>query len=339
MSGSRPAQAPVGKSRVYFTVDTETSMGGAWRNSAAGPLPLDLSVFGALGSKQFGIPLLMDILDRHGFRGTFFTELFCGYVLGFQEIERVLSYILRRGHDAQLHLHPVYWHYRNYLRGGPKCPKDLMWDRSTEEQEQLIGEGVNLFRQFTGSVPRAYRAGCYGASETTLEVLGRHGIEIDSSYNLCFLDQTCHFECRPLNGPKRIAGLVEFPVTNFRVDFHSGYKPLEVGAVSVAEIISTIRSLRRAGCLDVVISLHSFSFLKNLESGGGKCRPDRLVIRRFDKLCRTLAGLTEEVECAVLGEARLPRADYPQSDFVPTVGWRLPFSRKLVQGLNRVPWI
>lgn len=323
--------------RVYITVDTETSMGGAWRNPSARPLPLAIAVYGKLGSRSYGIPLLMDIMEAHGMRGTFFTELFCGYVLGFSEVEGVLDYTIRRGHDAQLHLHPVYWHYSQYLEGGEKRAKDLMWDRTAEEQDDLIGRGVELFRKFTGAPPRAYRAGCYGASETTLATLLRHGIEIDSSYNLCYLGQTCRFEGPLLNGPCRIGGVGEFPVTCFRAYFPSGYKPLEVGAVSVSETISTIRSLREAGCRDVVLSLHSFSFLKNMEGPPGRCRPDRLVIRRFEKLCRWLAS-TKEVECAVLGNAALPGGE-SRSDYIPTVGMRHSMARRVTQGVNRIPWI
>ena len=63
-----------GKMRVYFTVDTETSMGGAWQNSQYSPLPLERSMLGLYNSRFYGIPLLMDILDEHGFRATFLRK-------------------------------------------------------------------------------------------------------------------------------------------------------------------------------------------------------------------------------------------------------------------------
>lgn len=324
--------------RVYFTVDTETSMGGAWRNPAARPLPLERSIFGKMDSKYYGIPLLMDILEEYGFRGTFFTEMFCSRILGLGEVERVLTYIHNRGHDAQLHLHPAYRYYHHWLQGGARREQDLMCDLPATEQDELIGEGIDIFRRLTGRAPRAYRAGCYGASEVTLAALRRHGVTIDSSYNLACLDVTCKFRSRPLNGPRRMEGLQEFPVTNFRVALQSGYKPLEVGAVSVAEILATIDSLRAAGCRDVVLSLHSFSFLKNLEHRNEPCRPDRIVIQRFRTLCAALARIRGEVEVPLIGEANLPEQPLG-SDHIPYIGWRRPLLRKIVQGVNRFPWI
>ena len=41
----------------YITIDTETSIGGAWRNPAYEPLSLERTVFGQVGSKCYGIPL------------------------------------------------------------------------------------------------------------------------------------------------------------------------------------------------------------------------------------------------------------------------------------------
>lgn len=323
--------------RIYFTVDTETSMGGAWDDRAKRPLPLERSIFGKNGSASYGIPLIMDILETHGFRGTFFTEMLCALVLGHKEVQNVVSYIQGRGHDVQLHLHPVYWYYHQFLQGQPKQEKDLMFQLPLEQQEKLIGMGIDLLGQFSGSRPRAYRAGCYGASESTLGVLHRLGIEIDSSYNLCYLDQSCGFKFRPLNGPAHMEGIQEFPVTNFRVASQSGYKPLELGAVSVGEILTTMQALKQAGCRDMVVSLHSFSFMKGMTERG--LRPDRVAIYRFKKLCAAISELRGEVEVAVMGEANLGAGDIQGSDCIPCLGWRKPAVRKVVQGLNRIPWV
>ena len=325
------------KMRVYFTVDTETSMAGAWNDPTKRPLPLERSIFGKNDSEYYGIPLIMDILEAHGFRGTFFTEMLCSYVLGRSEVQNVVSYIRSREHDVQLHLHPVYWYYHCFLQGQPRREKDLMFELPLDEQEKLIRIGVDLFGQFSGVAPRAYRAGCYGASEVTLDISRRLGIEVDSSYNLCYLDRSCGFQRRPLNGPAHLAGIQEFPVTNFRVAFQPGYKPLEIGAVSVGEILTTMNLLKQAGCRDVVISLHSFSFIKVLTER--HCQPDRVAIHRFKKLCAAISQLSGEVDVAVLGEANLGDGPLNGSDCVPCLGLVRPAMRKVVQGLNRIPWI
>jgi len=326
------------KLRVYFTVDTETSMGGAWDN-AGPPLALSRTVFGENGSGRYGISLIMDILEEYGFAATFFVEVFCSYHLGIEEVAKVFQCIQKRGHDVQLHLHPVHRFYWEFLQGHPRREQDLMFEFPAEEQRQLIRDGIALFRQLSGKAPRAYRAGCYAASEVTLGALRENGVLIDSSYNLAFLDWTCGFQSRPLNAPQVLEGVAEFPVTNFNSGIPGSYKPLEISAVSVAEIMATIRCLQKAGCRDAVLVFHSFSFLKNRDARFERCRPDRLVIRRFRRLCLELSRMREEVEVCVLGEADLARARSPQQQVIPSLGWFRPALRKAVQGLNYIPWI
>ena len=326
------------KIRVYFTVDTETSLGGAWRN-ALGPLPVSRTMLGENGSGFYGVPLIMDILEQHGFRATFFVEVFCSYLRGESEVRGVFDSIQKRGHDVQLHLHPVQRFYRDFVQGQGRREQDLMFQFSPEEQSDLIAEGAALFRKLSGASPRAFRAGCYGASETTLRALRENGIVIDSSYNLAYLDRTCGFRQRALNVPRVMEGIHEFPVTNFRSVHTGAYKTLEISAVSVREILETIRQARESGGRDVVLVFHSFSFLKNRDVRFEKVRPDRIVIQRFRKLCQELAHRRDQVEVCVLGEVDLARVDAGQPNVIPALGWFPQAVRKAVQGIDYIPWI
>ena len=326
------------KTRVYITVDTETSMGGAWRN-AGPPLPLARTVFGENHSGTHGIPLIMNILEEHGFTATFFVEVFCSYVLGLEEVGKVCDSIQKRGHDVQLHVHPVFRFYWEYLNGSPPRERDLMFQLPPDEQRRLLQDAVALFRQLTGRTPKAFRAGCYGASEETLVALRENGVWIDSSYNLTYLDKTCGFRYRPLNAPQLIEGVYEFPVTNFNWGRRGTYMPLEISAVSVFEILTTIRSLQDRGCKDVVLVFHSFSFLKRRTARFEKVRPDRIVIQRFRKLCRELSSMRDELEVSVLGNLDLTACFSAQPQVIPALGWLRPALRKAVQGIDRIPWV
>ncbi len=236
------------KTKVYITVDTETSMDGAWGNPARAPLTLDRLVYGKLGSRFYGIPLIMDILEEHGLRATFFTEMFCSYAVGAEEVAGVCREILKRGHDCQLHLHPIYRFYWKRQQGKPSREMDFLFQLSPAEQREFIAEGVRLFRELSGKAPRAYRAGCYaGSGSNPASALREHGIEIDSSYNLAYLGQTCGFETKGLNAPAVIDSVHEFPITVFRVNWTVGYKPLEISAVSVREILDTIQATADRG--------------------------------------------------------------------------------------------
>jgi peptidoglycan/xylan/chitin deacetylase (PgdA/CDA1 family) len=326
--------------RVYFTVDTETSMGGAWTNPAYTPLPLDRTVYGKWGSESYGIPLIMSILEDHGFRATFFSEMFCAYNVGYEPVAAVLRCIQSRGHDAQLHLHPEQRFYRDFVNGGTRREESLLFTFPASEQRELIREGIALFRELSGGrTPRVYRAGCYGASEVTLSALRENGIEIDSSYNMAYLGATCGFKTQRLNAPIMLEEIQEFPVTVFRVAGLAGYKPLEISAVSVSEIMTTIGHLQEAGCRDVVLVLHSFSLLKNGGVRYEHCRPDHLVIRRLKKLCGMLSELRGEIEVRVLGEAPASLATVGQPQVIPSLLWLTPSLRKITQGMNRIPWV
>jgi hypothetical protein len=296
-------------------------------------------VFGTIGSCEYGIPLIMDILEEHNFRGTFFTEVFCSLFVGSDEIAKVFRVIQERGHDCQLHLHPVFCFYRDYRNGKPRREMDLMCQLSPQEQYDFISEGVRLFREFSGVAPRAYRAGCYGGSEATLAALRDNGIVIDSSYNLAYLGQTCGFQTPGLNAPVLINSVYEFPVTVFCVPGTSGYKPLEVSAVSVSETLAALRALHNVGCSDVVLVLHSSSLLKNSGLRFENCTPDTIVIRRFRKLCMELARLRDEVDVRTMGDLDLNSIPAPQPQVVPMLGWFQPAVRKMVQAVNRIPWV
>jgi hypothetical protein len=328
----------VNKLKVYFTIDTETSMGGAWHNGA-GPVPLAKPVWGEHGSEKYGISLIMDILEAHRFRGTFFVEVFCSYLVGKSELQRVFRCIQDRGHDAQLHLHPVQRFYHDFIQGGARREQDLMFRFPVDEQRALIGEGIRIFEELCGKRPRAYRAGCYAASESTLEALRQNDIAIDSSYNLSALDRTCGFRRRPLNAPTTIGGIREFPVTNFLSGPGRSYKPVEISAVSVEEVLAALMSMRDAGCRDAVLVFHSFSFLKNRGERYERARPDRIVIQRFRSLCAELLRMRDSFEVAVLGEASVEPVLGTDEQFVPSLGWWKPGVRKAVQAWNRMPWV
>ena len=170
-------------------------------------------------------------------------------------------------------------------------------------------------------------------------MLRDNGIVIDSSYNLAHLGGSCGFRTGSLNAPVMMEGIYEFPVTVFRSPWTAGYKPLEIGAVSVGEILATLESLHSSGCQDAVLSLHSFSFLKNSGVRFEHCRPDQIVIQRTRRLCEALSRLKGHIEVRVLGEADLNASLTQQPQVIPSVGWLRPPIRKFVQAVNGLPWV
>ena len=271
---------------VYITVDTECSLGGAWENPQWKPVRPDKAVLGKIGSTLYGLPLIMDILEEHGLRATFFTEVFIRDLLEGAELADAYVPILRRGHDAQLHLHPVFHYYREVTEGRLRRedlpPRmDLIGGLPFDTQIELLKKGRSIFCDIFGSIPVAFRAGCYGASMATLDALAKVGIDYDTSFNAAYLGDSCLMgPKKPTNIPWRSGSVWEIPVTTFETGAGSmrGLKPLEISAVSLWELQGVLEQAEHLGQEIVTVILHSFSFLKRADVQYRNMRPDHLVI-------------------------------------------------------------
>lgn len=289
---------------VFLTVDTEHSIGGAFRNQNLKPVGNEKRIMGRFKGRAWGIPLLMKIADGFGLPLTFFVEVLNHHFFGRKESEEVCGKIIRNGHDVQLHLHP---NYRNFLLKRPQELRfpDWMSAYDGEEQERMLAEGVGLLSEYGCKKPVAFRAGCFAADEETLKALYRQGFFIDSSYNAAFLNDSCHLPDRKINDAARWHGIVELPITNFREVAHvrpSCLKPLDINGASFKEIEAALRfaSARKMNCVTVL--LHSFSFIKAYDVQYSRIRIRRSVIRRFRNLCRFLKENSSVFKVRTMGE-------------------------------------
>ena len=331
---------------VYLTVDTECSMGGAWETPQRRPVPPERAILGKIGSSYYGTPLIMDILEQHGLRATFFIEVLASHVVPRPQLAEAYGDIAHRGHDPQLHLHPVYHYYYLFQQGKisrEQLPPrmDLIGSLPLEKQLELLRAGTTLFREFVGRNPVAFRAGCFGASSSTLSALSQLGFRYDSSFNAAFLGSSCLMDSgRPVNTPWQDGGLWEVPITNFETGFWKlrGFKPLDVGAVSLLEMQRVLAQAERLRMGAVVFLMHSFTLFKKADAQFQALRPDRLVIRRFRELCKFLADNSQRMKVVTFAD-RPEFASLSSPASTPSAGTLLPSCRKVVQGINRAHWI
>lgn len=330
---------------VYITVDAESSMGGAWLNPRWKPVTPERAVLGKIGTEFYGVPLIMDILEEHDLRGTFFTEVLARDVVGTSELSESYLPIRKRGHDAQLHLHPVFHYYSEVVQGRLRREElpprmDLIGGLPFETQIELLEKGKLIFGEIFGFPPKAFRAGVYGASASTLEALERVGIFYDSSFNSCCLGTSCLIEKKPTNTPWQYGGVWEIPVTTFETGAWGmrGTKPFEVSAVSLWEMRQVLEKAEHLGQQIVVVILHSFSFLKRADVQFRRMRPDHLVINRFRGLCRFLRENRNRFRVRTFSDLSQEPAATAESS-VPSVGALMPMCRKLVQAANRIYWL
>ena len=331
---------------VYLTIDTECSMGGAWKDPLLKPVSPERAILGKVGNDYYGVPLLMDILEQNHLRGTFFAEVLASCVLGEGDFREIYRNIAQRGHDVQLHLHPVY-HYFRLVREGLLCQEqlprtmDLIGSLPIGWQIELLKRGRTIFRKLLGKTPIAFRAGCYGASLSTLSALEKVGIRYDSSFNSMFRGSSCLIDTASgTNTPWQVGTVWEVPVTSFETGAWGmrRFKGLEVSAVSLWEMKQLLEKALYLPMKTVVVIVHSFSLLKIKDLQFRQIRPDFLVISRFRGLCEFLRRRSEDFRVVTFSDEPEFKTEYNQTP-IPHMGTLVPALRRLIQGVNRVYWL
>ena len=288
---------------VFITVDTEHSIGGAFKDRNLRPVGNEKRVWGRIGDKSFGIPLMMDIAETYEIRLTFFVEVLNKHYFGEEETKRVCEYILNRGHDIQLHLHP---NYLNFLTADPmkQSYSDLMGNYEFYEQTNFIKRGMDILDRNGIPRPIAFRAGCFGANEDTLRALAANGLLVDSSYNQAYLGKSCLFDDRKANDVNYFEGIWEFPITNFIESSKvrsKRYMPLDINGVSDREIIYVLNWAEENGLQYITLIMHSFSFVKPYDFQYNEMKPRHHVIDRFRKVCKYLKERSDTFEVRTFG--------------------------------------
>ena len=330
------------KPGVFITFDVECGMGGAWGDPTLRPVAPSRGVWGEFGSQKLGLPLIVEILEQHGLAATFFVEAFMEEQGHPGAGESICQYLLGRGQDAQLHVHPNHRHYGLKQRGQLAPFTDNVSDLDPAGQLALLQEGSDRIQRWIGRRPIAFRAGNMGASAETLRQLAAAGIPIDSSY--IFTDDGCRrrfAQGEPYNGSKWYGPVLEMALSGFRQPIISELgrsKPLDLMGISFEECRDAIRLICGAGA-DAVMILHSFSLFKvrNVQYDGGKI--DRIVTRRFRRFCRWLAAASLPVYTFSELAGAVADKTY-QARHVPPCRLVHPRAlvRKAVQAWNRPYW-
>jgi hypothetical protein len=335
------------RTRVYFTVDVECAEERFRRGVLSPPIDWDLRVWGrfAGASRELGIGLIMDELEAAGLAGTFFVEVLGAHYFGRDGLAEICLGIRARGHDVQLHMHPVLLRAEWKTRG-EKPEKDDIGSLAPDRQRALLAEGIGLLE--AAGVPRAeivgFRAGNYGADNRTWEAMAEAGLRISSSYNLCCLGAPCRIDW-PRQEVELFdtgAGVLELPISSFR-EPGGGFRHLQITAVSWEETRHYLREARRLDLRTVTIVSHSFELfhLDSIEDRRG--RLNRVNLHRLRRLCRFLARHPEEFEVSTVGalarETAQSRIHPTQRSAAPAIprGSRVRQLRRYVeQALKRV---
>ncbi len=281
-------------------------------------------LIGRVGGREYGLRLLMDVLEDHDLVGEFFVEPLCTYKLGLAPLRDLCLEMLERGHGVSLHLHPG---WKAGLTAPPTRLSDMMYDYDVEAQEGLLREGIDLLRDCGVERVRAFRAGNLGGDARTYEAMRRVGIRISSNYCAGWNREMPgrYGLSRATNDATRLDDIWEFPITSFR-DFpllRPGHlRPLQIAAASRGELARVVEQAIARRMHAVVVLLHSFELIRR--DGSGHWAVDWKHVRRFQALCEILADRADRIAtCRFddieregftgLGEAPEPGPGFPGS--------------------------
>jgi len=267
---------------------------------------------------KFGIELMMDLLERQQARGTFFLNVYEVAKHGDEVMTRAARLIHSRGHDLELHTHPLPM-FQFY--GMSKAPFD--------EQVAILERGMSLIEGWTGKRVIGHRAGAFSANVDTVRAAEAAGMVADCSLSPgSRVSVPLVSEIGASNLARRVGKIWEIPVTYYdqlRVGRWCSRRILDIEGCSLPEIKHVVRQAIQQGLPTVSILMHSFSLSRH-------GRPNRRVVRRFSALLAWLRE-QEDIEVGTVEQTcrHLDVDAMPQSiAHVPHTGIWLTWSRALV---------
>jgi hypothetical protein len=131
--------------------------------------------------------------------------------------------------------------------------------------------------------------------------------------------------------PAKLHGVYEFPVSFFR-DWPGHYRHAQLCACSASELEHALLRAWEQAWYSFVIVSHSFELLKKRKQAGIQPAPDKMVIYRFERLCRFLEENRDKFRTA--GFSDLQAAGIPVSARGEVLQGTMPNSvRRLVEQL------
>jgi peptidoglycan/xylan/chitin deacetylase (PgdA/CDA1 family) len=313
---------------ITITVDTESSDSpeAVKRNGLLSPM-----VYGEFDGTYWGFPKIMEICDRHQCKATFFVSVLQHVKDGKGAFREICREIKHKGHDVQLHPHPIWGYGKRYLH-----------DFSLEEQIEIIREGAELLKTWIGESPVAHRAGWYGINEDTFKALEVNGIAVDSS--MFYSRPSCHFTITK-NKVIEFNRIAELPVTICHVqpEFTLGalrykrqpyYAKTDVDWLNLDELLWFVEEAMRHNLRVIDLFLHSYSFVK-FDSSLTNFRPDHDEAEKFDRL---LSVVTKHPKIEVITVKQFhdlyssnPELFNEGSDYVPRLNRHLSLIKVIPQ--------
>lgn len=303
--------------KVAITVDTEYwPEVHDWPERAL-PRPLPdhedayaRDVLGRTSAGEYGVPYMLDTLDRHGLHGVFFIESMSASALGGTLLERCVRSVADAGHDVQLHVHTE-WLAEAPLPGLQHAYRQNLGDFSLDDQTEIIRAGAANLRAAGAPDVMALRAGNLGGNGDTPTAARRAGLSLDMSFDPAHgpVTRAMLESLRTSDVPEQACPTVALSCVE---DFPGHLRHAQITALSFAEMRHALLGAVRDKWPCFVILSHSFELL-HYSRGNQTVRPHAINIARWNHLLEFLAqhrDVMRTVGCRELAEdpetSRLP---------------------------------
>lgn len=221
---------------------------------------------------EFGAYGILDILDRHNLRATWFVNVYEAHRHEDPTtVERLVKAIDERGHEVALHTHPSE-DLEMYAR-------PLYWF-DAEQQKTILGYGAELIEKWTGRAPVSFRAGGYVLNDETFEALESLGFRIDSS--VFYSSKNNRITPFTVNAVRMRGRVVEVPVTyvpRVQTDGHIDHRKFDVNWLTGEELEEVVDRITEFGIAQAMFMMHSFSFIDKASLKEEDPGTDRAIYR------------------------------------------------------------
>jgi hypothetical protein len=330
------------KTQVCITVDVEFDVAGTFSDPEnKRPVGTD-SVRCSVNGEEAGLGFVLTTLEKHGLRGVFFIETMNTCYFGYEPMGDIAREIQARGHDVELHLHPVWsvfgredWKAMAERREIQAPTHDSLAALSAQETAEHIEHGLNCFREWGLRSPIALRAGNLSVERAAYRAMARLGVPLASNLGFGLYrprDASLHLYA----GRHFVEGVMEVPVTSFRdvkLGSYERWQILTILGVSFAEMRSLLRSAARVELSPVVFLTHASEFFHR--NGGIGATANPLSQKRLAELCRFLSENDDHFEVTTF---RAQRAEWTSgretgNEVLSVPAWRT--AQRLIA--NRIP--
>ena len=297
--------------KVVVTVDAEPSIAGAFESPESRSPRIHEPVWGEVGGKSEALGFMIDTLKDYGLRATFFVETV--HLSYFPEtiMGGYVEKLVEGGQDVQLHLHPCWLNFALEREDPSKPISDQCSALSEHRLAELIEVGRERIAAWSGHPASSLRTGNFSASRSVYRAMKAAGLKLASNVCVGVVAPAADMidpeqgEAGLAGGLHDFEGVTEVPVTCFKDVGPVGrgrLRPLQVTACGSSELCSALTTAQALGCSTVVIVTHPFEFLKWSGDGFDKLRPNRLVQKRFQELCRFLSSNPDRFEVVPMAD-------------------------------------